>query len=751
MSEEATKKKQKSITTSISLAAICLMLMFGGVITVFSMWVYRNSAIEYHANQAASIANTIAAGIDSERFYMSLNGGEPDEYWYYLRQRLNDVFARLTEFAFLYIVFPYGQNDFAYYLSAIRPGWDDLVYFGMIEAPGVYGEEAFYVLREGRSATTGIVDAGEWGMLVSGYAPIFDSRGNTIAFVGADILANEVISATRNFTITMTIFSLVGSAIAGIVLYLMMVRVTKPIKTLLQLTHNVKNGQLDTHQRQTTITNDEIGTLTNYMYDFADVIRNIIKDFEVMTKEHLAGHYKFTLDESKYSGAYAELAGQMKAMAEYYVQDTIEIIEIVHTYSDGDFDREVRPYEGDWQWANEAMDSMRQNFINIVEEIDNLAKKASEGNFDTRADETKFKGGWAEIIQRLNHLVEAVEKPLSQIEHSVVSMSKGNFSAIESNFKGQFDTVIKACSHTNEITLTYISEIAEVLQRVALGDLTVTVNRDYIGSYAPIKIALTTILESLSKTIASIHSATDQVVMGVEQINHGAMKLADGSSRQSYAVQELTASMQIIDQKAKESAESATVVNERAIDSTAYAKQGDEVMQSMLNSMSKLQEFSNDISNIIKSISDIAFQTNLLALNAAVEAARAGEHGKGFSVVAEEVRNLAGRSQKSTDETAVIIEMDSQYVNNVAGEAKNLAESFTTIAENITGMSSTIATIVEMSREQANSISSVNISISEISKIVQDNSATAQKSASASEELNSQAEVLRQLVGFFKL
>jgi methyl-accepting chemotaxis protein len=311
--------------------------------------------------------------------------------------------------------------------------------------------------------------------------------------------------------------------------------------------------------------------------------------------------------------------------------------------------------------------------------------------------------------------------------------------------------VVKACNRTNEITLAYISEIAQVLDSVAKGDLTASAKRDYIGAYAPIKAALITIFESLNKTMTSIQVATAQVVAGAEQINLGAMQLADGSSRQNAAVQELNASMQIIDQKAKESADNAAGANQRAASSTAYAKQGDEVVQSMLASMDEVKESGNEISKIIKVISDIAFQTNLLALNAAVEAARAGEHGKGFSVVAEEVRNLAGRSQASANETTVIIDANGQNTDNVLGDAQNVETSFATITGNISQMSEIIATIVNMSQEQAELISSVNASIGEISKVVLENSSAAQESAAASEELNSQAEILKQMVAFFKL
>jgi len=171
----------------------------------------------------------------------------------------------------------------------------------------------------------------------------------------------------------------------------------------------------------------------------------------------------------------------------------------------------------------------------------------------------------------------------------------------------------------------------------------------------------------------------------------------------------------------------------------------------MLVSMDKLTESSYGISKIIKVISDIAFQTNLLALNAAVEAARAGEHGRGFSVVAEEVRVLAGKSQESTNGTTIIIEEDKQHTKNSVNSARDVAESFTKIIGDINQISEIIAKIAESSNEVVDYFSVINNNVTEISNVVQSNSAAAQQSASTSEQLNSQAEMLRELVSFFKL
>jgi len=234
-------------------------------------------------------------------------------------------------------------------------------------------------------------------------------------------------------------------------------------------------------------------------------------------------------------------------------------------------------------------------------------------------------------------------------------------------------------------------------------------------------------------------------------ISESSMSLATGATEQASSVEELNATIQTINENTLKNADNAKEANKLSGDLKIYAVKGNEDMDHMLESMNSIKDSSNRISKIIKVIEDIAFQTNLLALNAAVEAARAGAHGKGFSVVADEVRSLAGKTSVSAKETAELIEEAISRVNDGTNVANQTDEALKSIVSETSKVADIITSISKASDEQALAIGQVMVGINQITDVVQNNSASAEESASASQELANQSDVLRGMISVFKL
>lgn len=296
-----------------------------------------------------------------------------------------------------------------------------------------------------------------------------------------------------------------------------------------------------------------------------------------------------------------------------------------------------------------------------------------------------------------------------------------------------------------------VNQLLNAANRIADGDLDVTLNNDTKDEIGSLALAFRKMIDNLNEVMANINIAADQVASGSKQVSDSSMALSQGATEQASSVEQLTASLEEIAAQTQQNADSANQANELAEIAKGNAVQGNSQMKDMLRAMDEINDSSNNISKIIKVIDEIAFQTNILALNAAVEAARAGQHGKGFAVVAEEVRNLAARSAKAAKETTEMIEGSIKKVEGGTKFANQTADALNKIVEDVTRVANLVGDIAVASNEQASGITQVNQGIMQVSQVVQTNSATSQESAAASEELSSQAELLKDQVVRFKL
>lgn len=296
-----------------------------------------------------------------------------------------------------------------------------------------------------------------------------------------------------------------------------------------------------------------------------------------------------------------------------------------------------------------------------------------------------------------------------------------------------------------------LQKALEMIQTMSQGDLRMRLGirtKDEIGVMAQ---KMDEYAETLNRILGEIYEAAEQVSSGSSQVSDGSQELSQGATEQASAIEELTSSVSQIAAQTRQNAENAGEANKLADEARRNAEQGNNQMGKMLDSMDEINQSSTNISKIIKVIDDIAFQTNILALNAAVEAARAGQHGKGFAVVAEEVRNLAAKSAGAAKETTALIEGSMNKVSAGTQIANETAKSLEKIVNDVARAAELVSRIATASNEQAAGIAQIDKGIEQVSQVVQTNSATAEQSASASEELSGQAQILKDMVSQFKL
>lgn len=352
-------------------------------------------------------------------------------------------------------------------------------------------------------------------------------------------------------------------------------------------------------------------------------------------------------------------------------------------------------------------------------------------------------------------IASSITRPIKKVTAAAEQIAEGNFDvALSVQSRDEVGQLAAAFGRTIQQLVNYqeyIDEISGTLRSIAKGNLNVRLQKNYAGQFAKLKQHMDELINSFNSTMLQIRSVTIQVSTEADQVAGGAQSLAQGSTQQAGAVQEMSASIMQLSANIQESAKNAKEASSKAATAQQELVCSNDDMKAMLDAMNDITKKSAQISQIIKVINDISFQTNILALNASVEAARAGAAGKGFAVVADEVRTLAGRSAESARKITRLIEQTLEAVQNGSSIAETTAASVSLSANTAKEAVGLIGNIAETFGQQAAAVQEVSKGVDQVSAVVQTNTATAEESAAASEELSGQASLLHELVNHFHL
>lgn len=461
----------------------------------------------------------------------------------------------------------------------------------------------------------------------------------------------------------------------------------------------------------------------------------------------------FTLRiKGSHQGIYREITASVDLVAD----SVSAMIVVLNHIARGDFHHlEELKAQGQKSGKDElipAMITLLETINSLVDETTVLSSWAVEGNLEVRGNSQKYQGQYQRVISGINETLDAIVIPVQEASAVLQEMAKGNLSvAVEGNYKGDHAAIKIALNQTIENIHTYVNNISDVLAAVGEGNLMMDVTGDYQGDFMQIKHSLVGIIADMRQTMGEIQQAANLVSNGSAQLSAGSQNLAQGAAEQAGQLQQLTSAVNGLSEQTRQNVQHAEDASRLAAEASQQAERGNEQMQQMLEEMAKINSSSQDISKIIQTIDGIAFQTNILALNAAVEAARAGEHGKGFAVVAEEVRSLAARSAQAAKQTTALIQTSVENIRQGATISGETASTLKGIVQSVERTSAFAGQIAKDSNAQLTAILEMDENIEQISRVVSQNSGTAEESAAASEELSGQAELLKERMGKFRL
>ena len=791
---------RKKLSTKITIMILVVVLFVTIPVGAFAFIVYRSDSIDTHRDRAVAIAQSLSVFIDPDEFLWAIENNEKNSYYIALQEQFNRVKANAGA-SFLFAGIADDNLGLITFMEGILASDIRTADLGAIVPPEVFPSEFFAAQRLGVAGASYIISSGvDDTFVIAAYAPIFDRNMRPIGVVGVTIDIDDVLAASNAFALSIAVIVLI---VIALIIWMPIIfvnrNVGKPLTKLSYAAEQIAKGEMAYNFKAEK--SDEVSQI-------AHALQKIIMNMDILKDNFTAGvdaikrgHVSHRLEDSRLEGAFGEVMSDANGIIDEF-SDVLFLLTEPFIVTDANlkvlFANEIiKKFTGR---ENQDVIGMHVNeFLNddlasqppLVEALRtgepqlevwiNLQLNPSK-LFDLEFNCMPFGpqghlGSTGEIyglimlmtnISHIGDMQRRTEK-LNDYRHNrtekltqtiVEAFGKGNLAItippsdydedtrdIAIEVDGMESVVLEA---TGTIK-SYVDEIGAMLREIAANNFDIYINREYAGDFGCISDSLKMISNSVSALVCEIQSVSAEVETGADDIALSTQKFMTSFEEQTEVMDGVTDAANKLMEKANKNAEDAKSANMLSLKVQEIAEEGTRHMQEMSEAMKEIIHSSKEITKVVSVIESIAFQTNLLALNASVEAARAGEHGKGFSVVAEEVRNLAQRSDEAAKETAAMLTKSLNRVDFGASKSVQTAGALRSIVEATAAVAEAVDNIVRASDEQVEEVSKIRGNIKHVHLSVQEDINMVQDNAAISEELSGQAHMLKSLVERFKV
>lgn len=472
---------------------------------------------------------------------------------------------------------------------------------------------------------------------------------------------------------------------------------------------------------------------------------------------------------------------------------------VLHALANGDLSQRITAdYDGRFNElkrdANATVDELRDC---LEQDIQSIINSARRGELQSRVDLTGKEGFFGDLAGGINELVDITDRIVTDAGRVFAALSEGRYDeCITGEYEGQFaqlkhdcnETMCKLCgaieydiqqiidgaragdlsgrvdvgqkegffltlgegiNEVLDINERVNREIANLMEGLANGDLTRSIEGEYQGQFAKLKDDANTAFDRLKESVSKIALAADTVGDASREISSGNINLSQRTEEQSAQLEQTAADMRAMIETVRSNSQHARDAETLSQTASSEAATGQEVVAGAIGAMNDISSSSERIAGIVDMIEEIAFQTNLLALNASVEAARAGDQGRGFAVVATEVRTLAERSSEAAKEIKDLIEESVSRVAEGSRRVDASGETLERISNAVSQLGSYVTSIADASEHQASDIERVNVAVSQMEEATQQNASLVEELAAAAEAMKDQAKDMRDSMSFF--